>query len=109
MKENNAVTIYGVVTIYLLFIANLLNIIWTIWLTIEQIKTGWGYGTNLEIGVLWPWTTELLCIPLIIVGIVYFIIHFFNYSYKKIYIVNVVLFSILLLEFQLLLLLLLLF
>lgn len=99
MKENNAVTIYGVVTIYLLFIANLLNIIWTIWLTIEQIKTGWGYGTNLEIGVLWPWTTELLCIPLIIVGIVYFIIHFFNCSYKKIFIVNVVLFSILLFQY----------
>lgn len=99
MKENNAVTVYGVVSIYVLFIANLLNIIWTIWLTVEQIKTGWGFGTNLEIGVLLPWTVEILCIPLIIVGIVYFIIHFFKPSYIKIFIVNVVLFSILLFQY----------
>lgn len=99
MKKSNAVMVYGIVSICTLFIANILNAIPTICLIVEQIKTGWGYGTNLEIGVLWPWTIEILCIPLIIFGIVYLIIYFFKPSNIKIFITNLALFLVLLLQY----------
>lgn len=99
MKKSNAVMVYGIVSICALFIANILNAISTICLIVEQIKTGWGYGTNLEIGVLWPWTIEILCIPLIILGIVYLIIYFFKHSNIEDFIANIVLVLILLLQY----------
>lgn len=99
MEENKAITVYGIIVIYLLSIGNLLHLFWTIWLTIEQIKTGWLYGTNLELGVLFPWLVELLCSPLLIAGIVYFVLHMLKPSNKNICIANIALFSLLVLQF----------
>ena len=65
----------------------------------EQIKTGWGYGTNLELGVLWPWLIELLCLPVVITEIVYFIINTFKRSSTKVTIANMGLFSLLIAQY----------
>lgn len=51
--------------------ANLSHLLFTIWLTIEQVDTGWGYGTNLEMAVLLPWAIEALSIPLLLGTLVY--------------------------------------
>ncbi len=54
-----------------LFGCNLGHLIWTIWLSLEQAKTGWGFGTNIELGALFPWMWELVCIPSLVVGAIY--------------------------------------
>lgn len=99
MEGNKAISVYGIVMIYLLSLGNLFNIVWTIWLTVEQIQTGWFYGTDMELAVLWPWLIELLCSPLLIGGIVYFILQMIKPSNKKICIANIVLFSLLVLQY----------
>ena len=40
---------YGFITALLLSVANLLQILWFVWLTVEQVKTGFGFGTNMDI------------------------------------------------------------
>lgn len=34
---------------------NAVHLLWTVWLTVEQVRTGWGYGTSMELAVLMPW------------------------------------------------------
>ncbi len=57
---------FGWLTAPLLGLANLIQLFWTVWLTEEQIRTGWGYPTNLELAVLYPWITQLLLLPVVI-------------------------------------------
>lgn len=54
----------------LLALANLFHLPWTVWLTLEQLQTGWGYSTNMEMGVLYPWLTELLLLPVILLALI---------------------------------------
>ncbi len=56
-------------------IGNLAHLFFTIITIVEQIQTGWGFGTDLEMFVLYPWFIELLiCLPAIAVYIVYILI-----------------------------------
>lgn len=50
------------------------HLIWTIWLSLEQAKTGWGFGTNIELGALFPWIWELVCIPSLVLGVIYILV-----------------------------------
>ena len=82
MKKNDGMNVFGVWVSIFLLIANLLHIIWTVRLTSEQIDTGWDYGTNMEMAVLYPWLCELLCAPAFLAGIVFSIISVWKRSEK---------------------------
>ncbi len=64
-------TVFGIITFISLLLADLLHGIWTVWIVIEQVKTGWGYGTDMDILALVPWIVELVCLPAVILGIIY--------------------------------------
>ena len=68
--------IFGAILICALIIANLVNLPWTFWLVVEQLETGWGYGTNMEMMALLPWALEFLCVPVIIAALIYVILCF---------------------------------
>ena len=72
--NNKKINIFSIIMIILLVLINLAHLLWTVWLTIEQVKTGFGFGTNMELGVLYPWLTEILSYPVIITEIIYIII-----------------------------------
>lgn len=93
MKKNDAMNVFGACASIFLLIANLLHIIWTVWLVSEQIDTGWGYGTNIELGVLYPWLCELLSTPVILAGIAFLIMNIWKKSEKIISILCTVLLS----------------
>lgn len=68
-----------------LLLGNIINLFWSVWLTLEQINTYWTYGTSLEIGVLYPYICQIVFFPFVLVTsiIIIIIISFFN---KKRYI-----------------------
>ncbi len=55
----------------LLGAANLTHLLFTIWLITEQIETGWGYGTNIEMMALLPWMIEALAMPVLLGTLIY--------------------------------------
>ena len=73
MKKNSGMNIFGIVIMILLLHVNPIHALWTYWLTLEQIETGWGFTTRMEIAVLYPWLTELICAPAMIAAVVYLI------------------------------------
>lgn len=99
MNGNKKMNIFSIIMIVLLILINLAHLLWTFWLVIEQIKTGFGFGTNMELGVLYPWITEILCSPVLIGGIVYLIICVFKRPNKPLLITNVCLFSAAVLQY----------
>ena len=91
--------IFGIIMIVVLSMANLVNVPTTIHLVLEQIKMGWGYGTNMDIAVLWPWMLEILCAPVVIAGAVYFVVSILKKNSGAILIANVVLYVFLVLQY----------
>jgi len=79
--------------------ANVLNLIWTIWLTVEQVKTGWGFGTNMELGVLWPWLTQVICVPVLVASIIYFVMCAFQDHTPRTKWINAGLFALVLVQY----------
>lgn len=67
--------VMGIIGIVVLGIANLVNVPWTLWLVTEQLETGWGYGTNIEMMALMVWMVEFVSIPAAIFAIVYFVLY----------------------------------
>ena len=61
-------TVFGIVSLVLAVWGNLGHLLFTVWVSAEQLKTGWGYGTDMEMAVLMPWLVEVLCIPAFIIG-----------------------------------------
>ena len=70
MIYNKTKNTIGIILIILLALSNLSHLPWTYILTLEQISIG--YGTMLELAVLFPWLLETLLIPVIISGILFF-------------------------------------
>ncbi len=101
MKKHPGMAVFGTIVLIILALGNLMHLLWTVWLCAEQLQTSWGGGTGLELGVLYPWLTELLCLPGILCSTVYFILSIFRRHEKKIIIANGTLFSLLLLQFGL--------
>ena len=71
MKKNTKMSIFGIVSAILGAIFNILLALWTYVLTAEQIKTGWGGGTGLEILAVVPMLLSMLSVSAITVGAVY--------------------------------------
>ncbi len=101
MKENKYMNLFSVLLIIGLVLSNLLNIIWTIHLCLEQFSTGFGYGTNMEIGVLYPWICEIICLPVVIGAIVYLIFAFLKKAKNPLLMANAFLFATLILQYAL--------
>ncbi len=95
---NPAMNIFGIISGILLTIANLSYSFWTIWLTIEQINTGWGFSTNMEMFVLAPYLHSICLIPIFVVGLVYLLLHIKERSRRWIFITNLALLSLLVLQ-----------
>ena len=83
MKKEKRLYNFGVLVAILLAGVNLLHLPWTVWLTIEQARTGWGYGTNMEMMALLPWMLELLCGPVLLAGVAYLVISIFIRQQRK--------------------------
>ena len=90
MKKSMGLNVFGAIVCQLLAIANLVHLIFTWGICAEQIKTGWGYGTNWEMGALLPWMVEFLSMPVILAGVVYLAMHFWKKSEKAIFIITAV-------------------
>ena len=101
MKKHTGMSIFGIFVIVALTLCNLAHLLWTIWLCAEQLQTGWGGGTGLELGVLYPWLTELLCLPGLLGSAVFFILSIFRRPQRKLITATGILFSLLLLQFGL--------
>lgn len=78
MKANKStgMTVFGIIVTVFSAMANLLHLPWFIHILAEQVKTGWGGGTNIELAVLYPWIIEFLSLPVLIAGIVFTILSF---------------------------------
>ncbi len=96
--QNEKTNIFGGLIIAPMLLVNIANAFWTLWLTIEQIATGWGFATNLELGVLYPWMFEAISLPFILLCLVFLIISFFKKPQKWILITNIVLFTLAVLQ-----------
>ncbi len=90
MKKSTGMNIFGAIVCQLLAIANLVHAFFTWGICAEQIATGWGYGTNWEMGVLMPWFVELLSMPVILGGIVFLVMSIWKKSEKAILILSAV-------------------
>ena len=97
--------VMGVIGIVVLVIANLINLPWSFWLVTEQLETGWGYGTNVEMMALLIWMVEFVSIPAVIFAITYFILYNIDKrsqkpleTKSKVFTANVVLLSFLVLQ-----------
>lgn len=93
MKKNEPMNIFGAVLITPMVLVNLCHLLWTYTLVAEQIKTGWGFGTNMEMMMLAPWMTELICLPVMVAGVVYLVLSCFKRHHKGLMIANLALFS----------------
>ena len=100
MKKQNE-NAFGIITCIMLSIINIGNLIWTIALGIEQVQTGWGYGTHFELAILIPWMVQILCLPGILLGIVYVLFAYFRTYRRPMRIVNLVLLLVILLQYGL--------
>ena len=92
MKKSDGMNVFGTLLSIALAFANLVHSLFTYWICVEQIQTGWGYGTNWEMGILLPWMVEFLSIPLIIAAIVYFVLSIWKKSEKWVFILATVFF-----------------
>lgn len=90
MKKSNGMNVFGAIVCQLLAIANLVHALFTWRICAEQIETGWGYGTNWEMGVLLPWMVEFLSAPVIVAGIVFLVLSIWKKSEKVIFILSLV-------------------
>ena len=75
--------------------ANFLHLGWTYWLAAEQIETGWGGGTGIEMLALALWMLEALCLPVLALGVIYFVLSCYRRQKKKMLVANIVLFTML--------------
>lgn len=101
MKRYHVMNVLGVALIIMLSLVNLSHLLWTIWVVVEQVKTGWGHGTDMELGVLYPWLTELICAPAMVTAVVYLALSAFLRHKRGILIANIVLFVCALVQFGL--------
>lgn len=64
---------FSIISIIGLSFFNLSHIVFTISVVMEEIETGWGRPTSLEMAVLFPWMLEIfLGVPSIILAILSF-------------------------------------
>lgn len=98
MTKTKSCNVFGIILIVALVWANLLHILWTVWLTLEQIETGWGGGTGIEMLFLAPWLIEVLSFPVLLAEIVYFALSARWTTARGIKIANIILFVLMMVQ-----------
>ena len=78
-RKNNA---FGIVALIILSFCFFANLSLFIPMFVEQIKTGFGYGTDIEMGSLIVWLFNGLSLVPLSVGIVFTIISIVKLDYK---------------------------
>lgn len=92
MNQRKSMDNFAIVTVVVLSVVNLLHLLWTVWLTAEQIETGWGGGTGIEMMAILLWMTEFLCLPGLLFGLVYWVLSCFRRQKRSLLIANAILF-----------------
>ena len=100
MQESKT-TIFGIVLLPFLGLVNFAHFLWTIWLTAEQIETGWGYGTGISTLGLVPMLVQIFSSPVLLLAVLFFLLACFNRCRKGVLIGNICLFLSALLQFGL--------
>ena len=93
MKNEKPINNLAVSMLAALIPANILHLFWTVWLTVEQLETGWDGGTGIEMLALAPFMLQLLTVPLLLLVIAYFVLSFYRKQKKYLLIANIVLFA----------------
>ena len=94
-------TVFGTVTAVMLSFANLIHLPFTFWLVSEQIKTGFGFGTKVEMGALLIWIAEIVAAPALIAGGIFLILHIRRRATRPIGVLNIILFFLALAQYAL--------
>ena len=90
MKKSMGMNVFGAIVCHLLVLANFVLSFFTWGICAEQIKTGWGFGTNWEMGVLLPVMVVYLSIPVIIACAVFLVLNIWKKSEKAIFVLSAV-------------------
>jgi hypothetical protein len=93
--------VFGLILLIGLILANLASLLFTIDLTVEQIGSSWGDGTRIEMLALIPWMIELASMPLLIAEAAYLILHGWFSSRRGLFVANVALCALLIVQFVL--------
>ena len=88
MKKSMGMNVFGAIICQLLVLANFIHGFFTWGICAEQIKTGWGLGTNWEMGVLLPWMVEFLSAPVILAAIIFLILSIWKKCEKVIFVLS---------------------
>lgn len=81
-KPSIGMNIYGGIMAGILTLANLAHMIFTIPMAIEQIITGFGYGSDIELGALVIWMLQALIIPVIIASVIFLCLNITKKAYR---------------------------
>ena len=100
MKESKT-TIFGILLIPALGLVNLSHLLWTVWLIVEQIETGWDYGTGISTLGIVPLLAQLFSAPALLAAVLFFLLACFHRHRKGVRIANICLFLSALLQFGL--------
>lgn len=101
MTEQMSKRVNSVCSIVSLIVAGLINLVHFPLFVIasaEQIQTGWGYGTNFEMGVLYWWIAEFLMIIPLLVTAALFVVSLVKRDYRTKILFNAVLFVLFVLQ-----------
>ena len=101
MKKGISCNVFGIILMVLLSWANLLHLLWTVWLTWEQIDTGWGAGTRIEMAALMPLGIQYLSMPVLAAEVVFLVLSAKGETVRGIRIANICLFAAAILQFGL--------
>lgn len=96
MDERNDT--FGALTAIIGAAGNIINLPWTLSLVAEELKTGFGYGTNIEMAALVIWMIEILSVPIIALESVYFITSALKHESKRFMKLNIVFCALLILQ-----------
>ena len=69
-RQSDTARVLGVIVLVALAGVNALQFPWTLNLILEQITFGWGFGTTMELAMLFPWIAELLSLPVAVFSVV---------------------------------------
>lgn len=81
----------GILALIFSTLLNLVHFPLFVLVLIEQINTGWGYGTNLEMGVLFWWIAEYIMVVPLLVSAGLFVASMVKRDYKVKIAINAVL------------------
>ena len=88
MSSKKPANVYDVLCLISSSIAFFPNLLFFLYLLAEQIQTGWGFPTELEMAVLIVWIIQMLAAPFLIFGIIGAIIAFFKKRRSGVLIAN---------------------